>query len=195
MKKLLLVLIFSVLTGCRASSEIEVVPAVEAQTETAPEASQREKAPEFSTDNLTEEQKQKLNKSLPQKVREILDNAEELEISVNLNRETGELNIFGYDEAANAVAKITDASIKKELLDSFYFDTATGDGAAACWKPRHKLRAKYKRQTVAITICFDCSHYRVFSPYGKFYGIINKREGRSLPIFNSVIEKYGAGVR
>ena len=164
------------------------------QVEKPPETIQTEQTPKFSLDDLTKEQKKKLDENLPPKVREFLDKAEEIDIFVNLDKETKMQKLLLY-APPNTVAKITDASLKKEILESFYYDTAIGGGASACWSPRHKLTAKFKGKMVDITICYQCNSYQGSSSFGKIFGTVNDEESKSLIILNKAIEKYGVDVR
>jgi hypothetical protein len=194
MKKLLVIFSFAVLTGCQPT-QTKVSTTVEAQTEKTAEVVQAEKTPEISLEDLTKEQKAALDKSLTPKVREFLDNAQELEILVHLDRETEKQRVIGMGVSPNKVAKITDASLKKSILDSFYFDTAKGSGQAACWSPRHLLRANNKGTTIEILICFECNWYRGTSQFGKIYGTLQGTKSRSLILLNEAIEKYGVDVQ
>ena len=127
-------------------------------------------------------------------MRKFLDEAEELDIFVSLDKETKASRILNF-ESPNTVAKITDAKLKKAILDSFYFDSAVGGGASACWNPRHKLVAKLKDKTIDITICYQCNSYQGSSQFGKIYGTLQDDKSKSLILLNEAIEKYGVSVQ
>jgi hypothetical protein len=196
MKKLLIISSFAFLICCNRT-QTETLPTATAETTVVKtrEIIQAENAPEISLDDLTGEQKKKLDKALPPKVREILDNAEELEILAHLDKETGKPQVMAFGVAANTVAKISDASLKKAILDRFYFDAASDKyGASLCWNPRHILRVKSKDGFVGITICFECNIFKGSSSFGEIAG--NVSDGRkSMALINEAIEKYGVDMQ
>lgn len=193
MKTLIAAIFFLLPLGC-AVPQTKNLPVTETKAEKTPENIQAEKTPEMSLDELTKEQKKKLDKSINAKTREILDKAEALDIFASVNKETKKLDII-FGKGINTVAKITDAQLKKAILDSFYFNAANGSGAAACWNPRHQLEAKYKDKTVSITICFDCSSFKGSSPFGEIYGSLGDPDNKSMNLLNQAIEKYGVDVQ
>ncbi len=189
--------LFVILIGYK-SIQTENIPINEIQTEKTPEIIQAEKLLEISLNDLTkkQKQKQKLNRNLLPKVREILDNAETLEIFADFNKETKEFQIVGGLKPPNTVAKISDKSLKNSILESFYFDTAVSDGGAAgCFYPRHTIKATHKGKTVEIIICYQCNSYKGSSSFGEIYGTLNYDESKSEKLLNYAVEKYGVDVQ
>lgn len=147
-----------------------------------------------SLENLTAEQKQKLDWSIPPEVREILDKADEINIYYNIDKKTMKLKTFRFETDTNARAKVSDPSLKKELLESFYQDAATSYGSNACFSPRHRITAKYKIKTVEMDICYECSNFKGGSSAGSFGGEL-AHPGKSSAIIDAIIEKYGKKIK
>ena len=140
--------------------------------------------------NLTKRQSQKLDGSLPPKVREIFDKADEIFIYYNINKDTNGYRVLMFGNVPNSGARISDASLKKQFLESFYYDVATGDGGALCYSPRHKITAKYNNKTVDLDICYQCGNFKGNSSSGGLTGSMPS-ETKSAPILATIIEKYG----
>ena len=142
-------------------------------------------------DGLTKEQTQRLDRRIPPKIREILDKAEEITISYNVDKDTMQLNVLMFKTVPNADVKVSDPALKKQLLDSFYSDAASNSNGAACFSPRHRLNAKYKTQTVELNICYECSNFRGESSSKNFGGGLDY-QSKSSAVLDAIIEKYGA---
>lgn len=145
-------------------------------------------------ENLTKEQKKWLGESLPPKVRKILDNAEEIEVYVDFNKDTKGLKVLSFNTIPNTVAKLSDFSLKKQFLESFYYDASLGYGGAGCWSPRHRIKVKYNNESVEFDICYQCSNFKGNGSNGRFFGSLGE-ESKSLPIMNEIIEKYGTAIQ
>ena len=144
--------------------------------------------------NLTKKQQKQLEESIPPKVREILDKAEEIEIYVNVDKENKRLKLLMYKTLPNIVAKISNVSLKKQLLESFYYDVALGDGGALCFAPRHRVIAKYGNRSVEFDICYQCKNFEGKSSDGRFSGSLAD-EDKSALIINEILEKYGTEIQ
>ena len=195
MKNILFILIFTILISCKSTQTVSS-PVVETQVEKTPETMQVDETLKIALENLTKEQREKLNERIPQKVREILDNAEELEIlSLVANQQSDkQVNLdIGYPFIANKTARITDKKLINNLLNAIYLDGTTDERISGCWTPHHGLRVNHKGKTVTLGICYHCGHFHGKSPSGKFGGAIG--DENSLAIFDSIIEKYGADVQ
>jgi hypothetical protein len=193
MKNFALIFLFAIsFANCKT---VETQKISDANLHTESTLTKAETAPTSQNllENLTKEQQKRLDKSFPPQAREILNNAEEIEIYVNLDKETKEMNVL-MGIVPNTVAKISDISLKKQFLESFYYDAAWGDGMAGCWKPRHSIKAKYKDKSVAFSICYECARFEGSSPYGKLFGSL-KSDGKSSSIVNEIIRKYGAEIQ
>jgi hypothetical protein len=145
---------------------------------------------ENSNEDLTEAQKNKLNSRIPPKIREILDKAEEITISYNVDQKTMQLRVLLPDIKANAEAKVSNTNVKKEFLDTFYRDSAVNYNGAACFSPRQRVKATYKTKIVEIDICYECGNFRGKSSFGDFGGAISE-DNKSSAIINEIIKKYG----
>lgn len=139
---------------------------------------------------LNAKQRKELDKSLPPKVREILEKAESFEILADRLRKSDSSSV-----KPNRIAKITNEADKKEVLEAFYFDASREGYSAACFLPHHAIRATYQGKTVEIEICFDCSKFIVESEVGRFYGTIAQEIGKSEDLLNQIIESKGIEIK
>jgi hypothetical protein len=155
------------------SSQVETIPIVK-----------------VSLADLTKEQKQKLDERIPPKVREILDKADEINIYYNINEDTMKLRVLMVETVPNAEAKVSDPTLKKQVLESFYYDASSNSNGSGCFRPRHKITAKYRTKTVEMDICYQCSNFRGGSSSGRFGGGLAE-QSKSSAIINAIIEKYG----
>lgn len=149
---------------------------------------------ESSNQNLAELQKKKLDSRIPPKIREILDNAKEITISYHVDKKTMQLWVLMFDVKPNAEAKVSDANAKKEFLDSFYQDSSVNYNGAACFSPRHRVKAEYKTKIVEIDICYECGNFRGESSLGDFGGAVSQA-GKSSALMNEIIKKYGEKIK
>lgn len=149
---------------------------------------------ENSNQNLADLQKKKLDSRIPPKIREILDKADEITISYHVDKKTMQLWVLMFDVKPNSQAKVSNATVKKEFLNSFYQDSSVNYNGAACFSPRHKVKAEYKTKIVEIDICYECENFRGESSLGGFGGAISQ-DGKSSAIMNEIIKKYGAKIK
>ena len=150
---------------------------------------------ENSNQDLAELQKKKLDSRIPPKIREILDKADEITISYHVDKKTMQLWVLKFDVKPNSQAKVSNATVKKEFLDSFYQDSSENyNTAAACFSPRHRVKAEYKTKIVEIDICYECYNFRGKSSLGDFGGDISEKV-KSSALMNEIIKKYGAKIR
>lgn len=145
---------------------------------------------------LTKNQQKQLDERIPPNIREILDKADEINIYYNVNKETKSLRVLGGMENAvpNAGAILSDASLKKHFLETFYYDASSNESGAMCFSPLHKITAKYNNKTVELDICYLCGNFRGNSSVGTFSGALAYVK-RSAPIMNEIIEKYGTDLQ
>lgn len=149
---------------------------------------------ENSNQDIAELQKKKLDSRIPPKIREILDNAKEITISYNFDKKTMQLLTFMPKDKLNAQAKVSNANVKKEFLDSFYQDSSVNYNGAACFSPRHRVKAEYKTKIIEIDICYECGNFRGKSSLGDFGGAVSE-EGKSSALMDEIIKKYGAKIK
>jgi hypothetical protein len=143
--------------------------------------------------DLTEEQKQKLDKRIPPEIREVLDKADEFTMSYNVDKETMKLRVLTSETVPNAQANVSDSALKKQFLDGFYSDTAsTNSNGMSCFSPRHRVNAKYETKVVEIDICYECSNFRGKTSAGEFGGAFDN-QGKT--VMDAIIEKYGTKIK
>lgn len=145
--------------------------------------------PEDLLKNLTKKQKAKLDENLPPKDREILDKADEIDVYYIYVESKG-FGVLSFGKSPNAGAKVSDADLKKQFLESFYYDIAVSEGGAGCFSPRHKIVGKYKNKIVDIDVCYQCGNFEGNDSNGHLGGSV-QRDGKSAPILSKIIEKYG----
>lgn len=178
--------------GCKTSTSAPPQPSV---VEAAPVD-----APKPALDSAAVE---RLNNQLSEDVRRILEQAEDFElIALKPGFIFGKEKIKAETLAANkywrflvvAKTKVTDASVKTELLDAFYKGVADArpDASAACFSPRHAIRATSKGKTVELVICFDCYGFRGSAPNGWIGGAVTKAPRET---FNRVYTAAGLNIQ
>jgi hypothetical protein len=86
----------------------------------------------------------KLNEELPEEVRQVLEQADEVEV-------------FSISESHRTAA--LKGGAKSEMLDTFYEGVIHPEPMAGCFKPHHGLRAKSGGREVEIRICFTCKNF------------------------------------
>lgn len=113
---------------------------------------------------------------LPAAAEDVLRGASELEIFA--------LDPMPLDEGSDTsgtlhgfpilgAARITDASLRDELVGLVLRGIRESDGSvAACFDPRHGLRAVHEGRTLELLICFEClqihAHGEVATPSGGY---------------------------
>ncbi len=132
------ILFLLVLSGCQQNQKL---PTVEAPSETPVKIVKVEQNPKFSIENLTKEQRAVLDKIISPKSREVLENTEELNLSIGISKK----------------AKVADKSEKRRLLDSVY-EQATQKHEPIDCKPTelNTIEAEYKSKKALIKFDFRC---------------------------------------
>ncbi|HMJ07721.1 MAG TPA: hypothetical protein VK468_01870 [Pyrinomonadaceae bacterium] len=141
---------------------------------------------------LTAEQTRRLDQRIPAKIREILDRAEEITISYNVDKNTRLLKVL-VSEVPNSNVNVSDP-LKKQFLESFYSDAASNSNGSACFSPRHKVSAKYKTETVELNICYECDNFRGKSSSEEFGGGLDA-QSKSSAVLDAIIEKYRTKIK
>lgn len=143
--------------------------------------------------------------SLPQNVKEALENAEQFEI-LTWNEEkkdsafsemfvVNSFRVFG-----NELTKLDGKEKRKDLLNALYEDLslANPQAMAACFYPHHTIKAKYKDDFIVIAICFRCGKYigkiskkDYKQMKGTFFGgaIPSSDKSKSLPVFDKLVSE------
>jgi hypothetical protein len=147
---------------------------------------------------LNSKQTKELDKSLPPNVRDILENAETFEILAEIERKDGKI-VYplteGFDMKPNIKAEISDANIRKEILENFYRDVAEGSAPALCYIPHHILRATRGDKTVEMEICFSCSKFEGKGSFGEFSGTTGRGDEQTENLFNRIIAENGVDIK
>lgn len=145
---------------------------------------------------FNKKQIKELDKSLPPNVREVLENAEEFEILMEMERKDGKL-VYPLKETfnPNIKAEISDANLRKEVLENFYRDVSQGSEPANCWLPHHILRAKQGDKVVEMEICFSCSRFEGKGSFGEFSGTTGRGDEKTENLFNRLIGTYGVSIQ
>ncbi len=110
---------------------------------------------------------------LPPAALEILQKAESLEVySLNpdpldvkpgAKREEGKEELF-HDWPVLGKTTVKNADKGKSLLTALQKGIAENEGvAAACFNPRHGVRATLEGKTVDLVICFECYSLQIFA--------------------------------
>lgn len=192
MKKIVLIFFAAIIFASCKSVESQQVSNSNTEESNLAKA-EKTPLPETLLPVLSNEQKQNLDERLSPKVRQLLDEAAEINIYYDIDKETKELKIF-WKNAPNSVAKLSDSSLKKRFLDAFYYDASSKELGNACFSPRHRITAKHKNKTVEIDICYQCSNFTGKSSLGRIGGGLSY-ENKSSSIMNEIIEKYGTDIQ
>ena len=119
-------------------------------------------------------------------VREVLDKAEQLKLlSLDPNARGGGPGYFnGYKVLGSTLVK--DKETRKKLLTAFYKGVADSEGVvAACFTPRHGIRATSGGKTVDLVICFQCFSLQIFGPGKEKGGLLIVESPRDT--FNKIL--------
>jgi hypothetical protein len=103
---------------------------------------------------------------IPDEARVILEHADQFELlSLNPRLQEGprERSFHGYLVLGKTVVR--DAEDQKYIVSAFERGVAENGGvAAACFNPRHGIRANSGGRRVDFVICFECRQVQVFGP-------------------------------
>jgi hypothetical protein len=130
---------------------------------------------------MTQSESRRLDELLPEKVRQILEQSNELEllsIQSCMEGRFPDLKRVAPDKFQGCpILKrvvITDAMLKRQLLDGLYYGIGTSPGSSACFSPHHGIRGVQDGRRVELVICFHCSNYRGVATSGQVSGSISK---------------------
>lgn len=86
--------------------------------------------------------------------------------------------------------QVKDQKLKEQLLAAFYKGVEDGDKeeAAACFNPRHGIRAQHNGKTVDLVICFECHQFEMYPQRKRGYD-------RYVPITNSPQDTFDRALR
>ncbi len=128
---------------------------------------------------------------LPDVARAALDGAERLELwSLDPTlRETPAADGFHGWRALGRVT-VEDAAERARLVDALAKGVAGNDGVvAACFNPRHGVRAVHDGKTVDLVICFECLQVQMFVDASASEGFLTTSAPQ--PSFDRVLRAAG----
>lgn len=187
----------TVFTGCSTVSVSEKAPsAVERNTGEAKQEPTRENSFDKPKDHL------------PIQVREALLNSKEIEILVldesNNQKSVEKFKVQGFPVWANRITKLKDSATSKLLTESLFRDLGPTHlkVQAACFIPRHTIKAKYKDTYIVIAVCYQCRNFKGMISKKKFGdaipfkqlegevhfsgSVVDLTQSSALPIFESI---------
>jgi hypothetical protein len=83
---------------------------------------------------------------------------------------------------------VTDPVARAGLIAALYDSMATSQGAAACFNPRHGIRAMRNGRVVDIAICFHCGQIQVYADGKQGSGDAAKA---TQPYFDAALQRAG----
>jgi hypothetical protein len=114
--------------------------------------------------------------ALPDDSRSVLDNSQKfvlLALYPHAHEEPGEWRKLKAKKIFHGYRVLGETTIaskieKRKLLQELYNGMKFGRtwNMAACFQPRHAIRAQWQNETVDFVICFSCRQYKVYR-YGK----------------------------
>jgi hypothetical protein len=126
---------------------------------------------------------------VPAPAAEFLEHADRLEVlslDPQLHLQAAEGDFHGYKILGTVV--IADSETRKKLISSFEQAVAENDGvSAACFNPRHGIRAARNDKHADFVICFECDQVEVFGDVQAEFPIANSAE----KVFDSVVRSNG----
>lgn len=128
---------------------------------------------------------------IPEPARTALEGADQLEllsIDPSRRRETSADDFHGWRVLGRT--QVQDADARKRLAAALRKGAGESDGSvAACFSPRHGVRATHAGKTVDLVICFECLQVKVYSadePDGSFL-----TAGSPQPVFDQILREAG----
>lgn len=185
MRVIVILLGIGFLLGCgsKATSESESAFAVPVVDETPVPAAAFPTVAPLNLKPLTKEQREELDATLPPKIRQVLEDAETLEV---LGLSSEDRSGIGWEP--DVKAQLAKGTERAALLNSFFFDASAGPNPSACFVPRHGLKATYKGKTVEVIICFQCHLFVVRGDLGKYNGGVYRDGSASHHLFEALLE-------
>jgi len=114
------------------------------------------------------------------------DHFELLSLNPDQQQKAAEGDFHGYRVLGTAV--ISDTETRKKLVSTFKKAVAENQGiAAACFNPRHGIRATRNEKRADFVICFECNQVRVFGEVQRTFLITSSAQ----PLFDSVLRSNG----
>jgi hypothetical protein len=125
--------------------------------------------------------------ALPADTRKLLDKAEVIEL-LSLDPAEGKEKEGFHGYKVLGSVKLEKKADREKLLKAFYKGIDDSDGTvAACFIPRHGLRAKVDGKLIEIVICFQCLSMRVYVE-GKPSSALTT--GSPAAVFNEILKEH-----
>jgi hypothetical protein len=101
---------------------------------------------------------------LPKDVRAVLDKADRFELlSLDPTRQKEKPKDDFHGWKVLGKTEVKDAAARKNVVAALYKGIADSDGSvAACFNPRHGIRATHDGKTVELVICYECLSMQAF---------------------------------
>jgi hypothetical protein len=78
-----------------------------------------------------------------------------------------------HDHRIVGQVEVADARQRERIVSLVYKGIRSSDGlVAACFNPRHGVRATREGRTVELVICFECLQINAYGPDGKEHGLM-----------------------
>ena len=148
-----------------------------------------------SKTNLSGAQQKILDQNFPQKIRVFLETADKFEIFMQAEKVDGKLKpAMDREFEPNLKVEVTD-DLRKQVLESFYKESATEEMGAICYLPSHSLKASKGKEFIEIEICFGCRKYFVSGLFGEFNGTLSSEFQETEAIINKIMEVSGTNTK
>ncbi len=137
-------------------------------------------------------EKRQLNESLPIRVRNFLETAEEFVILAQLRVEDGKLvPEMDRELVPNFKADVSRLDKRQAVLKAFYAEASKGHQPAICYLPSHSFTAKKGTQRVKVELCFGCRRFYVSGSLGKSEGTLAIGSEESEQLVTKLISEFG----
>ena len=128
---------------------------------------------------------------LPDVVRDVLANADRFEL-LSLNPDGGPTrepgHFWGWGVLGSATVETP--GTRDEVVVALERGIAENEGwVAACFDPRHGIRASREGATVELVVCFECAQVYIY-PNGKWAGSV-LITGSPEPVFDRILSAAG----
>ena len=130
-----------------------------------------------------------LKQLFPADSRAVFENADRMTLySIDHYPKPNQANTFHYYPIIGKT-EIADVKTRRALVAHLYNGIAKSDGvSAACFNPRHAIRASKGGKTVDIVICFGCQNLQVHYQKSLSYAPITRAPQN---FYNSVLQEAG----
>ncbi len=138
------------------------------------------KSTPFTFPKLSHSDSKTLDRMLPKKSRQVLEQATELElfeIESCLRGAFPKLEQIESDKFQGCrilkKAVVADANLKQQVLDGLFYGVGSATNGAGCFAPKHGIRVAHEGERVELVICFHCSNFRGISSVSTVGGLIS----------------------